>query len=93
MQKRPVGRPKKVGAKTSGQLNKGECRYTFITTLEIVNDIKRESSRRKMSIKNYLNSLICKNLKELPVKVIPTDEDKLKEYLKKTKGKQSLNSH
>jgi hypothetical protein len=40
MQKRPVGRPKKANAKKPGQLNKGECRFTFITTKETVDFIK-----------------------------------------------------
>ena len=93
MQKRPVGRPKKIGAKTSGQLKIGECRYTFITTLEIVKRIRKKSNNEKVSIKEYLNNLINKDIKELPIKVKPRDEAQLQEYLKKTKGKQPLNSH
>lgn len=83
MKKNPVGRPKKNNAKKPGQLKKGECRYTFITTKDIVYEIKRESTKRKMSIKDYLNSIICGNFEVLPVKENQTNEDKLKEYLKK----------
>ena len=82
MQKRPVGRPKKIGAKTSGQLNNGECRYTFITTLEIVKGIRKKSYNEKVSIKEYLNNLINRDIKKLPNKGKPTDEEKLKEYFK-----------
>lgn len=84
MQKRPVGRPKKNGAKTSGQLKTGECRYTFITTIEIVNGIRKKSNNEKVSIKEYLNNLINRDIKELSIKVNPTDKEKLKKYLKKT---------
>ena len=82
MQKRPVGRPKKNGAKTSGQLKTGECRYTFITTLEIVKGIRKKSYNEKVSIKEYLNNLINRDIKKLPNKGKPTDEEKLKEYFK-----------
>ena len=83
MQKRPVGRPKKIGAKTSGQLNNGECRYTSITTLEIVNEIKRKSSKRKMSIKEYLNNLISNDKEEFTNMVNSTYESKLLEFKKR----------
>ena len=82
MQKRPVGRPKKNGAKTSGQLNNGECRYTFITTLEIVNEIKIKSSKRKMSIKEYLNNLISNDKVEFTNMGNSTYGNKLLEYKK-----------
>ena len=73
---------KKNGAKTSGQLNNGECRYTFITTLEIVNEIKRKSSKRKMSIKEYLNNLISNDKEEFTNMVNSTNENKLLEFFK-----------
>ena len=82
MEKRPVGRPKKNNAKKAGQLKKGECRYTFITTQELVDKIKRESTKRKMSIKDYLNGLIKQNSIESNISTKPTNEDKLKEFLK-----------
>ena len=83
MQKRPLGRPKKIGAKTSGQLNNGECRYTFITTLDIVNKIKRESTKRKMSIKEYLSNLISNDKEEFTNMVNSTYESKLLEFKKR----------
>lgn len=60
MQKRPVGRPKKTNAKKPGQLKKGECRYTFITTKETVEFIKNMAKYRKISIKDFMNQLISK---------------------------------
>jgi hypothetical protein len=61
MQKRPVGRPKKANAKKPGQLNKGECRFTFITTKETVEFIKNGAKIKGVSIKNFMNSLINQN--------------------------------
>ena len=61
MQKRPVGRPKKTNAKKPGQLKKGECRYTFITTKETVEFIKNGAKIKGVSIKNFMNSLINQN--------------------------------
>ena len=58
MQKRPVGRPKKANAKKPGQLKKGECRYTFITTKEIVTLIKYNAKRENLSIKVYMENLL-----------------------------------
>jgi hypothetical protein len=54
MKSNPVGRPRKKNPKKPGQLKKGECRYTFITTKEIVDKIKKESKRENISIKNYM---------------------------------------
>lgn len=61
MQKRPVGRPKKPDAKKPGQLKKGECRYTFITTKETVELIKNGAKVKGISIKDFMNSLINQN--------------------------------
>lgn len=58
MQKRPVGRPKKAKAKKPGQLKKGECRFTFITTKEIVTLIKYNAKRENLSIKVYMKNLL-----------------------------------
>jgi hypothetical protein len=60
MQKRPVGRPKKANAKKPGQLKKGECRFTFITTKEKVEFIKNGAKSRKLSVKEFMNQLINK---------------------------------
>jgi hypothetical protein len=61
MQNRPVGRPKKANAKKPGQLKKGECRYTFITTKETVEFIKNGAKIKGLSIKDFMNSLINQN--------------------------------
>lgn len=61
MQKRPVGRPKKANAKKPGQLKKGECRFTFITTKETVELIKNGAKVKEISIKDFMNSLINQN--------------------------------
>ncbi len=58
MQKRPVGRPKKANAKKPGQLKKGECRFTFITTKEIVTLIKYNAKTENLSIKVYMKNLL-----------------------------------
>ena len=58
MQKRPVGRPKKANAKKPGQLKKGECRFTFITTKEIVTLIKYNEKSENLSIKVYMKNLL-----------------------------------
>ncbi len=60
MQKRPVGRPKKTNAKKPGQLKKGECRYTFITTKETVEFIKNGAKLYRISIKEFMNKQILK---------------------------------
>jgi hypothetical protein len=60
MQKRPVGRPKKANAKKPGQLKKGECRYTFITTKETVEFIKKGAKLKRLSIKDFMSQLIKK---------------------------------
>lgn len=60
MQKRPVGRPKKANAKKPGQLKKGECRFTFITTKETVEFIKNGAKLKRLSIKDFMNQLIKK---------------------------------
>jgi hypothetical protein len=54
MKLNPVGRPRKKNPKKPGQLKKGECRYTFITTKEIVDKIKKESKKENISIKKYM---------------------------------------
>jgi hypothetical protein len=54
MKSNPVGRPRKKNPKKPGQLKKGECRYTFITTKEIVDKIKKESKKENISIKKYM---------------------------------------
>ena len=68
MEKRPVGRPKKINAVKSGELKKGECRFTFITTYEIVDEIKRGANEKKLTIREYLNEILHhywdKNLKK-----------------------------
>jgi hypothetical protein len=58
MQKRPVGRPKKVNAKRPGQLKKGECRYTFITTKETVELIKKGARKDNLKQREYLNKIL-----------------------------------
>jgi hypothetical protein len=75
------GRPKKDNAIKSGQLKKGEKRFTFISTISTIARIKRNSKAVNMSIKDYLNDLINNdthiNSKEYK------NEVRLKEYLKK----------
>jgi hypothetical protein len=58
MQKGPVGRPKKVNPIKSGQLKEGEVRYTFITTKENIDRIKREASQKNQKIKVYLKEVL-----------------------------------
>lgn len=57
MQKRPVGRPKKANAKKPGQLKKGECRYTFITTKETVELINKGAKKENLNKKEYLSKI------------------------------------
>jgi hypothetical protein len=58
MEKRPVGRPKKLNAVKSGQLKEGECRFTFITSDKIVKDIRRGAVEEKLKIREYLNKVL-----------------------------------
>ncbi len=58
MQKGPVGRPKKPNPIKSGQLKEGEVRYTFITTRENIDRIKKEASQRNQKIKDYLKVVL-----------------------------------
>ena len=58
MEKRPVGRPKKINAVKSGELKKGECRFTFITSDIIANNIRRGATEEKLKIREYLNKVL-----------------------------------
>ena len=58
MEKRKVGRPKKTNAVKSGQLKKGERRYTFITTGKFVADIKKGAKEDDLTIKGYLEKIL-----------------------------------
>jgi hypothetical protein len=60
MQKRPVGRPRKPDAKKPGQLKKGECRFTFITTQDTVERIKFVAKNNGVSIKDFMSLLLKK---------------------------------
>lgn len=74
MQKRPVGRPKKANAKIPGQLKKGECRYTFITTKETVELINKGAKKENLKKKEYLSKIFQYYWNN--------DERLLKEYMK-----------
>jgi len=81
MKKNNVGRPKKQNAVKSGQLKKGERRYTLITTEENVKRIKKEASEKKIKIKEYIN-IVLKYYWESNQKKI-NNEQNLKHYLKR----------
>ena len=83
MTSNPVGRPRKKNPKKPGQLKKGDCRYTFITTKEIVDKIKKESKRENISIKDYMiKSLLYYWNKGADSNI---NENLLKNFLKKSK--------
>ena len=48
---RKRGRPKKANAKKPGELNKGLCRFNFISDEKIVEKIKKEAKKKRISIK------------------------------------------
>ncbi len=58
MEKRKIGRPKKIHPIKAGQLKQNECRFTFITTLENVTEIKRRAKKDELTIKKYLNKVL-----------------------------------
>jgi hypothetical protein len=55
--KNKVGRPTKINSVKSGELRKGECRFTFITTDEIANSIRKGAKEEQLTIKKYLNKI------------------------------------
>jgi hypothetical protein len=55
--KNNVGRPTKINSVKSGELRKGECRFTFITTDEIANSIRKGAKEEQLTIKEYLNKI------------------------------------
>ena len=57
MEKRQVGRPRKINSIKSGQLKKGECRFTFITTNDMAKDIKNGAKEEKLKIKEYFKKV------------------------------------
>ncbi len=52
-----MGRPTKINSVKSGELRKGECRFTFITTDEIANSIRKGAKEEQLTIKKYLNKI------------------------------------
>ena len=80
-----MGRPKKIGGKVSGQLNKNECRFTFIIDKDLLSAFKADASIKKLTYKDYMHLILTKKLKFNSVKP-KTNEALLKEYLK-NKGK------
>jgi hypothetical protein len=58
MEKRKIGRPKKINAVKPGELNKDECRFTFITTVKNVDQIKKGAKEEELKIKEYLNQVL-----------------------------------
>jgi hypothetical protein len=56
--KRKRGRPKKVNAKKPGELNKGLCRFNFIADEKMVEKIKKEAKKQKISIKELMSRII-----------------------------------
>lgn len=80
MEKKPVGRPKKFNAVKSGELKKDQCRFTFITTLKIVDEIKIQAKKEDLKIKDYVEKILLFywNAKKPKNK----DEEYLKVFLK-----------
>jgi ribosomal protein S25 len=56
--KRKRGRPKKANAKKPGELNKGLRRYTFVADKKMIEKIKKEAKRQKISIKELMSRII-----------------------------------
>lgn len=85
MEKRKVGRPKRIHPIKAGQLKQNECRFTFITTLENVTEIKKRAKEDELTIKEYLNKVLKyywgKN------RFTSINENKMMLYLKKQSNK------
>ena len=78
-----MGRPKKIGGKVSGQLNKNECRFTFIIDKDLLSAFKADAAIKKLTYKNYMHLILTKKLKIKNVKPYKHKyEDVLTEYVK-----------
>ena len=55
---RKRGRPKKANAKKPGELNKGLCRFNFIADEKIVEKIKKEAKKKRISIKALMSYIL-----------------------------------
>lgn len=77
-----MGRPKKKNPVSSGYLQPGLCRFSFIADDRLIERIKRSCGERDIYIKDFMNDAISKHLKNLPS---PKNEKKLLEHLKKIK--------
>ena len=82
-----MGRPKKLNAVKSGQLKKGECRFTFITSDKISNNIRRGATEENLKIREYLNKVLeyywDKNRLRNNKEPLTKDEISLLKYSKK----------
>jgi hypothetical protein len=83
LEKKSVGRPKKINAVKSGELKKGECRFTFITTNKFVEGIKRGAKGEKLTIKDYLSKVLNDYWERNNPK--NQNEQKMKEFINKNK--------
>lgn len=55
-----IGRPKKAGAKVSGQLNANECRFTFICDKELANGVRQVCLEQNLTIKKFMDKVLRK---------------------------------
>lgn len=52
------GRPKKADAKKVGELNKGLRRYTFVADEKMIEKIKKEAKKKRVSIKALMSYIL-----------------------------------
>ena len=83
MTKKPVGRPKKVGAKKAGDLKQGETRFAFITTKKTAYKIKDSAKKKGVKIKDFMSQVLAYYYTTSEVK--EKEEGQLRGYLSKTK--------
>jgi purine-nucleoside phosphorylase len=55
---RKRGRPKKANAKKLGELNKGLRRYTFVADEKMIEKIKKEAKKKRVSIKALMSYIL-----------------------------------
>jgi len=55
---RKRGRPKKANAKKLGELNKGLRRYTFVADEKMIEKIKKEAKKKRVSIKTLMSYML-----------------------------------
>lgn len=76
-----MGRTKQHGSKVAGQLNEGECRFTFIADKILIDAMKIDAIAKNLSYKQYMNELLKKGDSVKPPK-FRKNEKKLLQTIK-----------